>query len=176
MPEIKLIDGTDENRAIVTAVDELMQYVRHFHHHMNVSPEMKWDPNYGESLTLEYISNQLYTMACGLEVAMECQDGAMANGRYLRAHLLLEELAELLAAFATGDHSLALDALSDLLYVLLGAAVMWNFKLPQAFDRVHRSNMTKQPRPSGKSDPRLRDKGDQFKPPYLGDLLDGSVS
>lgn len=37
----------------------------------------------------------------------------------------------------------AADAIADLLYVVLGAAVAWGIDLNRVFEEVHRSNMTK---------------------------------
>lgn len=85
----------------------------------------------------------------------------------LRAHLMMEELAEVLRALEDGDELALLDGLADLLYVVYGTAVSYNLPLDEAFEEVHRSNMTK--RPNG---PRCRDKGPDYEPPNLKDLLE----
>lgn len=80
--------------------------------------------------------------------------------RFLRTHLILEETAELLEAMGRGDELLLLDALADLIYVILGTAIMFDLPLAEAFVEVHKSNMTKKVR----TDSRCRDKGDWSLP------------
>jgi len=62
--------------------------------------------------------------------------------RQLRHSILVEEVNELQAATTHID---ALDAITDVLYVLLGTAHAYGLgdKLQAAFNEVHRSNMTK---------------------------------
>lgn len=63
----------------------------------------------------------------------------------IRLQLLQEELSEFARALEVGDMTAALDALSDIQYVLDGAYLalgLQDLKLP-AFREVHRSNMTK---------------------------------
>ena len=111
----------------------------------------------------------------------------------LRVRLIVEEFGELLLALDPGAPEIqsklveqveswlrvrgkpevdlpgVLDALCDLLYVIIGAAVTWGLPLPQAFDEVHRANMQKstgEVRPDGK---RLKPPG--FKPPDIAGVL-----
>lgn len=63
--------------------------------------------------------------------------------RMLRHHLLCEELGELADAMANCNEVEALDALSDLQYVLSGTAVTLDLPLAEGFCEAHRSNMTK---------------------------------
>lgn len=62
--------------------------------------------------------------------------------RQMRHSILIEEVNELQAATTHID---ALDAITDILYVLLGTAHAYGLgdKLQAAFNEVHRSNMTK---------------------------------
>jgi predicted HAD superfamily Cof-like phosphohydrolase len=60
--------------------------------------------------------------------------------RLLREKLILEELRELTEAATIVDVA---DALGDLLYVVLGAAVTYGIDLEPVFKEIHRSNMTK---------------------------------
>lgn len=62
--------------------------------------------------------------------------------RQMRHSILIEEVNELQAATTHID---ALDAITDILYVLLGTAHAYGLgdKLEAAFNEVHRSNMTK---------------------------------
>lgn len=85
-----------------------------------------------------------------------------------RAHLVLEETAELLAAMAAGDRLAALDALADLVYVVIGTAVAFDLPLAEAFVEVHKSNMTKT---IARDRPGHPGKGDGYQPPNLADLL-----
>jgi predicted HAD superfamily Cof-like phosphohydrolase len=63
----------------------------------------------------------------------------------LRVHLILEELSELMDAIFKGDHVAALDALVDLRYVLDGTTLSLGLGsvFEEAFDTVHRSNLSK---------------------------------
>ena len=61
----------------------------------------------------------------------------------LRLELMTEELAEAFDAMIAGDELQLLDALADLCYVVIGTATTFSLPLPEAFDEVHRSNMTK---------------------------------
>ncbi len=90
--------------------------------------------------------------------------------RWLRAHLLCEELGETLVAMANGDEVETLDGLTDLLYVLLGTALTFDWPLEETFHEVHQSNMSKT---RSKDDPgRIRDKGDSYVPPNLKKVLE----
>lgn len=88
----------------------------------------------------------------------------------VRLHLIAEEgVAELALALGERDRVKVTDALADLLYVTLGAANTWDVPLAEAFDEVHRSNMTKAVRRPG--DTRLRDKGDSYSPADLARVV-----
>lgn len=90
------------------------------------------------------------------------RDGLLgeADGRWLRHHLHLEESHELWEAINAGDKHRTLDAICDLIYVLVGTALMFRLPLDKGMQAVHNSNMTKTPRQG----PRLRDKGGEFVP------------
>ena len=81
--------------------------------------------------------------------------------RDLRYNMLIEEVSEL--HYAT-THIDALDAITDILYVLLGTAHAYGLagKVEAAFNEVHRSNMTKV-MPDGKV--LKREDGKIIKPP-----------
>lgn len=91
---------------------------------------------------------------------------------YLRGHLIVEETAELLDAMYMEDEVLVLDALADLLYVVLGSAVTMDLPLAEAFVEVHRSNMTKRRQSDDPDGARVRDKGEGYQPPDLKRILD----
>jgi len=61
----------------------------------------------------------------------------------LKIKMIVEEVNELLEACAEKDPVEALDALADILYVVYGAGLAFGFDMNEAFDRVHRSNMSK---------------------------------
>jgi len=63
----------------------------------------------------------------------------------LRVRLLQEELDELKQANADGDIIEVADALTDILYVLLGTACEYGLidKMEDMWDLVHRNNMNK---------------------------------
>lgn len=87
----------------------------------------------------------------------------------VRAHLIVEEVAELLTAFTVGDSVATLDALADLLYVTLGTAVAFGLPIAEAFEEVHRSNMTKTVERDRPGHP---GKGRDYSPPDLASLLE----
>lgn len=89
--------------------------------------------------------------------------------RVLRAHLLCEELSEVIGALMGGNRRDLLDGLADLLYVTLGTAITFDLPLAAAFDEVHRSNMTKNAA-LALGDPRVGIKGSDYKPPNLDGL------
>ena len=67
--------------------------------------------------------------------------------RLWRAHLLMEELSESLAALAASDEKGLADGITDLLYVVVGTFVAFDLPMEALFAEVHRANMTKPPRP-----------------------------
>jgi NTP pyrophosphatase (non-canonical NTP hydrolase) len=91
--------------------------------------------------------------------------------RGLRAHLIIEETAELIQAMYTNDEDETLDALADLLYVVLGTAVSLDLPLGPAFVEVHESNMTKERQPDDPHGERVRSKGPNYRPPNLEQIL-----
>ena len=92
--------------------------------------------------TLEMV--QEFHETYGLPVESE-QTTGNEQTKDLRINLLQEELDELKEALANNDIVETLDALIDLQYVLDGAFLSFglqNVKM-EAFDEVHRSNMSK---------------------------------
>jgi predicted HAD superfamily Cof-like phosphohydrolase len=61
----------------------------------------------------------------------------------LRIALVNEEAAEFQEAVKRGDLIETIDAMCDLMYVVLGAAVTFGIDLAPFFAEVHRSNMSK---------------------------------
>jgi NTP pyrophosphatase (non-canonical NTP hydrolase) len=91
-----------------------------------------------------------------------------ADDRALRLHLMTEELCEAAEALRDRDKRALVDALADLMYVVLGTAVTYGLPLELAFREVHRSNMTKT---ESQDRPGHPGKGEGYSPPGLENLL-----
>ncbi len=63
----------------------------------------------------------------------------------LRLRLIVEEVGELASAIAEGDAVEAADALADISYVTVGGALAFGLPLPEVWEAVQASNMTKFP-------------------------------
>ena len=92
-----------------------------------------------------------------------------------RHNLIHEEIDELAKAHNEGDLIEVADAIIDSLYVLIGTAVQFGLadKLPQMFDEVHRSNMSKldvNGNPIFRADGKVM-KSELFSPPRLSQIL-----
>ena len=106
----------------------------------------------------------------------------MEARRHLRLNLIEEEASELAEALGvlidgdrrTPDPIAVADALADLAYVTIGAALEWGIPLDRVFAEVHRSNMTKTP---GKvrGDGKIL-KGEGYDPPRIGEVLGGALT
>lgn len=90
----------------------------------------------------------------GSEYMFDCYEGmghiAKVEGdakdvRVLRTRLILEEVSELVEAEAFNDLIKIADALADIIYIVLGTALVYGIPLDRVFDEVHRSNMAKAP-------------------------------
>lgn len=81
--------------------------------------------------------------------------------RDLRSALILEEVAEFSEACNDVNLIEMADALADIIYVTIGAALEFGIPIDRVFAEVHRSNMTKL-WPDGK--PRYRNDGKVIKP------------
>lgn len=78
----------------------------------------------------------------------------------LRKRLIVEEAEEFCDACVNGDFIGAIDALGDILYVVLGAGVAFGVYLPPVFEEIHSTNMAKFG-PGGS----VREDGKYMKPP-----------
>lgn len=89
----------------------------------------------------------------------------LADQRY---RFIAEELNELDEAMADDNLVEVADALADLLYVVLGTAVVFGIDIAPIFNEVHRSNMTKD-----RLDPITKKggKGPGFEKPRLAELV-----
>ena len=93
------------------------------------------------------------------------------DGRIMRAHLLMEELGELLQAMAKGDEAATLDGIADLVYVAIGTALTFDLPLAKAFEEIHSSNMSKSVGAGGSDDVRCRNKGENYRPPNIEAII-----
>jgi phosphoribosyl-ATP pyrophosphohydrolase len=140
--------------------------VASFHDKMGVSKPQPLADHPIEMLVS--IGDSLKALANKLE-GPACTD---SDKRWLRAHLLIEELGETIYAIGQGDEQETLDGLTDLLYVLLGTAVTFDLPLDRAFVDVHLSNMSKERQDTDPHGERVRDKGPGYQPPDLEKVLE----
>lgn len=95
---------------------------------------------------------------------------ATGDQRALRAELMLEELSEVLQALQDRDELELLDGLADLMYVTVGTGVKFDLPVEDAFQEVHRSNMTKGAAAAAHSGD--KGKGEGYSPADLRGVLD----
>ena len=65
------------------------------------------------------------------------------NTRKLRIDLLKEELDEFINGEAANNIVEIADALGDIMYVAIGAAISYGIPIDAVFSEIHRSNMSK---------------------------------
>lgn len=140
--------------------------IKAFHTAMDISPQQEMTRN--PELGLKALGELLVRESAALE-KHACES---VDQRWMRAHLMVEELGEAIIAMGEGDYVTMLDGLSDLLYVIFGTAVVFDMPLPEAFIEVHLSNMTKVRQKDDKSSARVRQKGQEFKPPDLEKVIE----
>ena len=91
---------------------------------------------------------------------------------FLRHRLLEEEWLEYDDAWAGSNPEAQLDALCDMIYIILGTAVAYGWDITEAFERVHETNMKK--RHNGtvqKRDDGKIIKPDGWRAPVMKDLV-----
>lgn len=91
----------------------------------------------------------------------------------LRLSLIEEELAEFVYAAINNDIVEVADALGDLLYVVIGAALEYGIPLDEVVDEIHASNMSKlgvDGKPIYRSDGKVL-KGINYKEPDIKGVL-----
>lgn len=113
-----------------------------------------------------------FMIACGQEV-LSTPTLLDDDTRFLRETLITEEYWEFFEASGQGNLVAIADSLTDLLYVIYGAAHAYGIDINACFDEVHRSNMSKVG-PDGKVV--LREDGkilkpDTYTPPDLESIL-----
>jgi len=136
--------------------------VRDFHNKMGIAERIRLPTT--ESLVLHGFADVFLQASTQLESQV-----ANPDRRWISAHLLVEELGEIIKAMAKGDEAGTLDGLGDLIYIILGVAERFDLPISQAFHEIHRSNMSKERQPG---DPgRVRDKGPNYFPPDIKGIL-----
>ena len=91
----------------------------------------------------------------------------------LRRTLIQEEYKELMYAISNEDDDEVLKELCDLVYVCIGFAVTYGWSFDTAFNRVHKSNMSKldeEGNPLYREDGKVV-KSSCYEPPKLSDLV-----
>ena len=107
-------------------------------------------------------------------------DLSLNNDYSLRVGLMQEELNEYKEAVNNKDAVAVADALSDLMYVVLGTVLAHGYqdKFSQLFSEVHKSNMSKlglDGKPIYHSVTGKVLKGPNFREPNLGPIIKGSA-
>jgi predicted HAD superfamily Cof-like phosphohydrolase len=90
----------------------------------------------------------------------------------LRGDLITEESEEFWLAWENGNRADMIDALADILYVTLGAAVDMGVDLGPFWEEVCRSNMTKTIDPPTRREDGKYLKGERFTPPDISGVYE----
>jgi predicted HAD superfamily Cof-like phosphohydrolase len=94
---------------------------------------------------------------------------------FMRHRLLDEEVTELFEASVNKNIIEVADAITDCFYILIGTAIEYGIadKLPQLFDEVHKSNMSKldeNGNPIYREDGKVM-KSNNYKSPNISDII-----
>lgn len=104
--------------------------------------------------------------------------GLLPHDRFLlRLNLIEEELDELVHAAVNSDLVEIADALGDLMYVVIGAALEYGIPIDDVVTEIHRSNMSKldeNGKPIYRDDGKVL-KGNSYSPPNIKEILDGKT-
>lgn len=102
-----------------------------------------------------------------------CEQGLDEETMNFRIKFMFEELEEFIEAVNEEDLEKQLDSLVDLVYVVLGAALMLGFDFDEAWRRVHAANMEKVAGlPTDRHGSLDVTKPEGWQPPVLSDLVD----
>ena len=108
-----------------------------------------------------------------LKMAVPLGTQPHSSERLNRIRLMTEELTELIIAMHEGTNiEMIADAIGDLLYVVIGTAIIYDIPVNKVFNEIHRSNMTK-------SNLNAHGKGGKdfkFEPPRLYEVLNEGSS
>lgn len=119
------------------------EMVRQFHKKYDIDIDVRIERN--DQTPNEKINTELlYQFSNIIESIQEnWKELKGRDERITRAQLILSEVSELLFSLAQRDENAVLDALADIAYLVEGTAITFNLPLSEAFDEVHKSNMTK---------------------------------
>lgn len=145
--------------------------VREFHEKHNFPVNIGYGNDRFVDLLLDGICGTIGSRASEIRPAA-ITSAEKGDHRLYRAHLMMEELSEVLLALRRKNDLDLADGLGDLLYVIVGTAVTYGIPIEEVFDEIHRSNMTKKIR-DPKSNFRMKDKGESYSPPDLESILNG---
>lgn len=146
---------------------ELIQAVRTFHvkHGYSLDLDLTKKDEHHDWATNE----ELVRLGCQLQgisdsllpraVTSQLRD----DPRLYRAHLMLEELGELIEAMGDRKEAKFADGVADLLYVVVGTSETFGIPTDSVVSEICKSNSTKQKRRP--EDPRIKNKGVDFLPP-----------
>lgn len=100
-------------------------------------------PEVGDMILMKAIVGAVNTATAIARGQADSHQPTEARLAYLRAALLLEEVAETLAALGRRDKVEVADGLADVCYVAAGMAATYGIPLGDVWDEVQRSNMAK---------------------------------
>lgn len=142
----------------------------HLKHKYTVGMNLEFHNSQSAKSILLELADKLEIQAKSIKMAAL---GTMSVGddRLYRSWLIIEELAESVRAMANNDEIELADGLGDLQYVLSGTAITFDIPLKAIFEEVHKSNMTKKLR-CPKANPRMRDKGQEYCPPNIKQVIE----
>lgn len=134
---------------MISTRDVTLKAVAEFHKAFEIEigdlPQVPW-MNHGERHRLRGIAQTLEDHSKVLLTLAKRSGARAGSGRpFLRAHLILEELSELMTAMADDDIVGCLDALCDLRYVQDGTTLDLGLHhhFDEGFLEVHGTNMAK---------------------------------
>jgi NTP pyrophosphatase (non-canonical NTP hydrolase) len=131
------------------------------------SKDFIWDAEIRNLQLLLFLEQTL--SACDSKLKYSYNDW-IKDERVMRIHLITSELIELVDAMSRRDEVDTLDALTDLLYVVLGTATTYDLPIDKAFYEVHASNMSKDDKNDHAAG--IKGKGSNYKPPRLREILE----
>ena len=155
-----------------TTLVQAQEAVRSFHAKFGFPRDAVLCDQYDEDAetTLSDVSAGLSVLSRLIKTeAMQAQADAV-DIRLYRAHLLIEELSEVIVAMANRDEIELADGLGDLTYVVLGTAVAFSIPVAECFDTIHVSNMSKT---RGPGDERMKSRRHEgYVKPAIGDAIE----
>jgi predicted HAD superfamily Cof-like phosphohydrolase len=125
----------------ILSLDDCLRLVRGFHQRIKAPIAQSTTLLNCDSASALAYSERLFQLSH--EIAASAN--GMQDQLLCRTAMVVEELAEWLAAHGKRDLAAAADALGDRLYLLLGDAVATGMPLMQIFEAIHEANTSKLP-------------------------------